>query len=196
MVRRFAILLVVLVFALEFFAWWRARAPDSGAAKPQIPGLPDSIVTAPAGDPGLTWTPPASWTRAAERPMRFATYRVGRAAGDSDVECAVFYFGAGQGGSVDDNVDRWAAQFVGAPNPSRQKLTVNGLEVTRVVIDGTFLSPGTDMRSQGQQPDWRLLGAIARGPRGEVFFKLTGPVARVTAAESEFDAMLATLAPH
>ena len=60
---------------------------------------------------GLRWTPPANWKSEAQRPMRLATYTVPPAAGDHEgAECGVFYFGQGQGGSVDANMDRWIGQ--------------------------------------------------------------------------------------
>ncbi len=196
MIRRIAVLLLVLVFALAFMAWRRSRAPVAETPAPRVSGLPDSIVTAPATDPGVTWTPPGAWRLEPARAMRLATYRLGGPGRDDGAECAVFFFGKGIGGGVDDNVDRWAAQFVGAPNPRRRVVSVAGLDVTRVEIRGTFLAPGADMRSQGQVPDWSLLGAIVQGPRGLVFFKFTGPAAHVSAGTPAFDAMLATLASH
>lgn len=195
MLRWIAALLVIAVFVFEFVAWRRTLAPAGPTPPTQIQGLPDSIVTRPAEDPGVHWTPPATWSRGEPRPMRLATYRPPTEAG-AVAECAVFYFGEGVGGSVDDNVDRWVAQFVGSPNPTRKRLTVNGLDVTRVEIAGVYLDPGTDMRSQGQQKDWMVLGAIVAGPRGPVFFKFTGPAAAVRAAAPQFDAMLSSLAAH
>ena len=115
---------------------------------------------------------------------------------------AVFSFRSPNGGVVTTdyefvpNVDRWVAQFVGAPNPVRKRLTVQGLDVTRVEIQGTYLDPGSDMRSKGQLKNWMVLGAIAVGPRGPVFFKLTGPAHDVRQASVDFDGMLSTLAPR
>ncbi len=195
MIRWIAALLVVAVFALEFMAWRRSIAPAVPVAPPQVQGLPDSIVARVPEDPGLSWTRPAAWTPGPERQMRLATY-LPPASGEPPAECAVFFFGEGIGGGVDDNVDRWVAQFVGAPNPSRRRLMVHDLDVTRVEIEGTFLDPGSDMRSQGQQKDWMVLGAIVAGPRGPVFFKMSGPSAAVRAAAGDFDAMLSTLSPR
>src|SRR6266545_4943782 len=63
---------------------------------------------------GLKWTAPAGWKAEAARPMRAATYAVPAAAGDKDNgECVVYFFGAGQGGGVDANLERWKGQFKG-----------------------------------------------------------------------------------
>src|ERR1051326_2514834 len=139
---------------------------------------------------GVVWTVPAGWATGPARPMRLATYAIG------DAEGAVFYFGPHQGGSVGDNIPRWAGQFEGAPEPKREERTVKGMKLTRVQIDGAFLSPGTDMQSQGTKPGWRMLGAIVEGPQGPVFFKFVGPVGTVKAAAKDFDSLLASLTAH
>jgi hypothetical protein len=127
--------------------------------------------------------------------MRVATYAVPGVKGAEPAECAVFYFGRGQGGGVDANVERWSRQFKEAPKPKPERLTAAGLNVTRVDIRGTYLNPGGNMmQSKGEKPDYRLLGAIVEAPGGHVFFKLTGPAATVTAAESAFDSLIASIA--
>jgi hypothetical protein len=195
MVRWIAVLLLVLVAAVGLFAWQRSTAPPPAASAPQPAAVPQAAAPAPADaapaeGPGVVWTAPRSWVTGAPRPMRLATYAIG------DAECAVFYFGPNQGGAVDDNIDRWSGQFQGSPNPKREERTVRGMKLTRVEIDGTFLAPGADMKSQGSMPGWRMLGAIVQGPQGPVFFKLTGPVGTVRGAAKDFDALLASLTAH
>src|SRR6185295_17892685 len=76
---------------------------------------------------GLTWAAPATWKTDPPRQMRAATYKIPAAKGDAeDAECAVFYFGQGQGGSVDMNVQRWVGQFEGAKAPAPKKEKVAG----------------------------------------------------------------------
>jgi hypothetical protein len=126
--------------------------------------------------------------------MRVATYAIPGAAGAEAGECGVYYFGKGQGGTVDENVARWAQQFSGAPRPTRSDRTVAGLRVHRVDLAGTYLAPGGPMmQSQGSKPNYRLLGAIVEAPGGLVFFKCTGPVATMAAAEKAFNALIASL---
>ena len=203
MIRWIGIVMLIVVAALGFVAWrqYSAPPPPAGTMAEQAPtaGMPTAAMPpaaephagaeGAAPDPQLQWDVPASWAKGPEKMMRYATYL------PNGAECAVFYFGPGQGGTVDDNIDRWAGQFEGAPNPKRELKTVEGMRVTRVHIEGTYLSPGADMKSQGRQPDWRLLGAIIDGPQGMVFFKLTGPAKAVTAASQDFDALLASLHP-
>jgi hypothetical protein len=145
---------------------------------------------------GYTWVVPGRWSQAPARSMRVATYTVPAAAGAEAGECAVFYFGAGEGGGIDANVERWARQFEGSPKPERAEKTVRGLRLTVVKIAGTYLAPGGPMmQSQGKRPGHLLRGAIAQTPQGNLFFKLTGPAATITAAEADWEALLASLAP-
>jgi hypothetical protein len=43
---------------------------------------------------------------------------------------------------------------------------------------------------------YRLLGAIAEGRGGNVFFKLTGPSKTIAAQQAAFDQMLASIQPE
>jgi hypothetical protein len=125
--------------------------------------------------------------------MRLATYFVGGPDAQRTGECAVFHFGPGMGGGVDENIDRWVGQFEATPGSARRELDVRGLHVTRVEIAGTFLAPGADMQSQARLPDWKMLGAIVEGPQGAVFFKFTGPAGVIDGAARDFDQLLASL---
>jgi hypothetical protein len=147
---------------------------------------------------GLSWSIPESWQAGAQRPMRAATYLIAAAGGDSEgAECAVFYFGTGQGGDVESNVQRWIAQFeapLGGPSTQaarRGKLQVDGLAVTTVEVQGTYAaSMGPMSGATITKENFRLLGAIVEGPEGAVFFKMTGPAQTVDGARGGFDAML------
>ena len=146
---------------------------------------------------GISWTMPSGWKAEAQRPMRLATYTVAPGA-----ECGVYYFGAGQGGSVEANLDRWIGQFLQADGkPSKEaakvaKRMVHGLAVSIVDVSGSY----TGMGGPTAQPapavaSYRLLGAIAEGPQGSIFFKFVGPAKTIAANQAAFDKMLASLAP-
>jgi len=144
---------------------------------------------------GIEWSYPSRWTKGGVRAMRVATYVVPQAEGDSDGgECAVFFFGAGQGGDVNSNIERWGSQFEDAGQAVKTTTQVNSMNVTRVEIAGTFLAPsGPMMESQGRKANYRLLGAIVEAPEGLVFFKFTGPQKTISTATAEFDAMIASI---
>jgi hypothetical protein len=166
-----------------------AQAPVVSHGTASTHALPAS---ADAG--GIAWKVPARWKAGAGSAMRVATYAVPAAKGAEAGECAVFFFGPGQGGDVDANVERWGRQFEGTPKPQSSTTTVDGLRVTRAEVAGTYLAPGGPMmQSQGKKAGYRLLGAIVEGPQGNIFFKLTGPAASVDAAERDFDALVASI---
>lgn len=152
---------------------------------------------------GLHWTAPAQWKNdGSTRPMRAATYAVPATAGDSEpAECVAYYFGPGQGGSVDANVQRWTGQFQDASgqplkNAGVQKKTIHGLPVTTMDASGTYTGMGGPMAaSKTAKPGYRLLGAIVEGPQGSIFFKLTGPAKTVAASQKAFEQMIASVTP-
>lgn len=157
-------------------------AAESSGSAPEPATSPDSVA-------GIAWTVPPDWTVEGPRPMRAATYTVPQGG-----SCAVYYFGANQGGSVEANIERWAGQFEGNPKPVTEKKTIASMPVTRVEIDGTYTSPGGPMmQSQGKEEGYRLMGAIVESPQGSVFFKCTGPKAGMEAAKPAFDALLSSI---
>ena len=211
MIRWVGGVLLVAILVLGFVAWKRSIAPtpppqasepssaSTEAPPAPAPAAPDHPTPAPddvAAASGILWTVPAGWRTGSPRAMRLATYMVGGSDPRLSAECAVFYFGQGLGGGVDENIDRWAGQFSGTPNSARTVLTEHGMKVTRVEIAGTFLAPGVDMQSQAQLNGWKLLGAIVEGPKGNVFFKLTGPADMIDRTADDFDGLLASLAKH
>ena len=167
-----------------------------------IVSLASALAWAADSGAGMHWTPPASWKAEAQRPMRLATYTVPLAPGDAGVaECGVYYFGQGQGGSVDANLDRWIGQFTqpdGKPSKSAAKIgkrSLHGLKLTTVDVSGSYTGMGGPAMQAGKpQPGYRLLGAIVEGPQGSVFFKFTGPANTVAKNQAAFEKMLDSLA--
>lgn len=144
---------------------------------------------------GVEWKVPPEWVRGGEKTMRAATYTVG--SGDALAECAVFFFGAGQGGDIEANIARWILQ-VSQPDGSDSKAKAVKAEVksaccliTTVEIAGTYMaSAGLMTQVTTEKPGFVLLGGIVPGPQGNVFFKLTGPKATVDKIKEDFQAML------
>jgi hypothetical protein len=145
---------------------------------------------------GLRWTPPAGWKSEGTVPMRAATYKIPPAAGDHDgAECVVYFFGAGQGGSVQANIERWNGQFTGpGGKPAAAKIaqrTVHGLPVTTIAVSGAYSGMGGPMATvKTFKPGYRLLGAIIENPGGNVFLKFTGPEKTIAANERNFAQLL------
>ncbi|MDE2824977.1 MAG: hypothetical protein OXI89_01820, partial [Gemmatimonadota bacterium] len=119
------------------------------------------------GAAGVVWTVPARWEVQPPRTMRVATYLIPKDDEDDEPgECAVFYFGRGQGGSVELNLQRWRDQFEsdtgGQPSLAERNSTINGLAVTTVSLAGTYLASMGPMFQSGavKKPGYRMLGAI------------------------------------
>lgn len=179
--------IIVMLFVLAGCS--KKQEQTQGGAQSALLGQAKGSVA------GVQWSVPKRWTEQGARPMRAATYSIPAAQGDAEpAECAVFYFGNSQGGSVDANIDRWVGQFETGNPPARSEREVNGMKVTLVQIAGAYLAPaGPMMESQGKKDNYRLLGAIAEAPQGSVFFKLTGPAKTVGECQEEFDALVASL---
>jgi hypothetical protein len=150
---------------------------------------------------GVRWTAPAGWKNEGSRPMRAATYSVAPAPGDkASAECGVYFFGTGQGGTIEANLERWKGQFKGpdgkvAPAKIANR-TVNGLAITAIATSGEYSGMGGPMASSPAVPGYRLLGAIVAGPGGNVFIKFTGPAKTIAANQQKFEQMLASFQPE
>ncbi len=147
---------------------------------------------------GLKWASPAGWKNLGAQTMRAATYDVPSAPGDKEnAECVVYFFGQGQGGTVEANMERWKSQFQtanGKPAPSKiATRTVNGLPATTIDISGAYSGMGGPMaQTHSVQQGYRLLGAILINPGGNIFLKFTGPAKTVAANQQKFEQLLAS----
>ena len=170
---------------------------DAASGQAAMPG------EATGGDSGeLTWTVPKEWQEEpATSAMRKAQYRLAAAPGDREGgECVVYYFGAGQGGDVKSNLDRWASQFTGwgSNGPKFSEMKAGGLTVSRAEVRGTYTPSPMAMGSGSEaqpKPDYMLLGAIVPGGDANWFFKCTGPAKTMEANRERFDALLASVHP-
>ena len=181
-------------------------APEADKAAPQqTPILPTSLGPATPAPPisqtgGVSWTAPTGWETGPAHQMRVATYRIHAIAGDpEDADCAVYFFGTGQGGTVDANLDRWAHQFTGPDGrspvqpPKVDKRVIGGLKVSTITVSGTYLGAGMMSQGEVKKPNYRMRAAIIEAPEGLVFFKLTGPLNTVAAADNDFNALLGSV---
>jgi hypothetical protein len=118
--------------------------------------------------------------------MRVAQYKLPKVEGDSeDALLVLYYFGQGQGGTAQANIDRWINQMQqpdGRPSNERartENMSVNGLKVMTVDVSGTYsggMSPtGISGEKSGIKSNYRLRAAIVETPKGSYFVKLTGP---------------------
>lgn len=174
-----------------------AGAPKAGTPTPG--GAPDASKGKWEGDglaievAGLQVKAPEGWVREKpNNPFRMAQFRLPRVEGDSyDGE---FTVSVAQG-SIEDNVERWRGQFEGTPGAKSRARDANGLSVTIVEIDGTFLYKAAPMAPgpASPRPDYRMLVAIVQAPGGQTFFKGWGPKATMEKWQPGFEQMVNTL---
>lgn len=147
---------------------------------------------------GFTAPVPEGWI--VETPssgMRQLQYRVPGEAGDG--QFIVYYFGPGQGGSVEQNIARWQSQFTGPEGgrvePEIERFEAEGMPVTVVELSGTYarsmgMGPGGDTKD-----DQTLLVGIVESGQGSLFAQLFGPAGTVEAAREGFDGFVHEIAP-
>ena len=154
----------------------------------------DDAPTFAAGN--FQFTVPSGWLSVPPTSsMRKAELRIPGPEGTGESGQAivtVFHFGAGQGGTVQQNVDRWFGQFDGdqdAKGAATAKETIGATPVTFAHAHGTFQS---GMPGQAATPlaGHELVGAILESPNGDVYLKLTGPAPTVEKAEPAFVQMI------
>ena len=160
-------------------------------------GTPPSAATAPQGSGEIDFALPAGWqSETPSSSMRMAQASIPGPGGPGQL--AVFYFGPGGGGGVQDNIQRWIGQMEpeAGSQPAIQELqTENGFKVTWVEVVGTMLPSTMGMGPDTPQPDSRLLGAVVEGPGGPWFFKATGPKETLAAEREDFLTMIRNARP-
>jgi hypothetical protein len=173
-------------------------SPHAGMPMPMA--QPPADLSTPPRAGGLTWNDAAPLKRRAPKSsMRVAEYGL---EGDDKLELTVFYFGPDQGGSVDANITRWLGQLTqpdGSDTTAKAKRAtrkVGDVDVSTLEVSGTY-SGGMAMMAGGAAPEpmtnATMLGAIAAGPEGPIFFKLIGPSAAVEHSRAAFDQMIGSL---
>ncbi|RMF70751.1 MAG: hypothetical protein D6744_18990, partial [Planctomycetota bacterium] len=175
-------------------------ASPAPAAAPALPeGHPPIEGAAPSKLVELEFDLPEGWT---ERPpsnmMRRAQYELPGGDDGSPVELVVYYFGPGEGGSVQANLDRWKGQFTtadGKPLPAEaireEAFESNGLKMRLLEVHGTFNSammPGVG--GGAQTAEQRMIAGIVETPSGPWFIKAVGPDAAIAAQREQITAFL------
>ncbi len=172
-----------------------ALAERGFTARSTTRGQPSSEASGRQALGPLSAVAPGGWV--AQQPsssMRVAQYGLPGPAGEATL--GIFFFGPGQGGSVEANIERWYGQFTQEDSQSAQgrrwTRQVGDIEITGVDVSGTF-SAGMGMGDPEPQPGYRMLGAIAVHRSGTVFFKMTGPAQTVAQWAASFDDFLSSL---
>ena len=188
---------IIAVFTLALISFGCSKG--SVAGPPHNSVAPSSSSSAPptqsvAGE--VSYKVPSGWT--VEKPtseMRLAQYKLPKAGSDAeDALLILYYFGRGQGGPPEANIERWVKQ-VKQPDGSDSKdkaktatLTVNGLQVSTVDLLGNYSGGmSQDSAPKDSKSIFRLRGAVIETPKGSYFVKLTGPEKTVNHWDQAFD---------
>lgn len=178
-----------------------ARQPARETAKEPVKNTAHapSKEPAPAGAPeagtALAFTTPSGWIAVTpSSSMRKAQYQVPKTEGDAeDAECVVYYFGAGGGGGVEANIERWCSQFEqpdGRESSAvlvRSERKVGGMAVHEAELSGTYVAetaPGSGVHLN--KPGFAMRGAIIESDHGAYYAKLVGPAATVAKQADAF----------
>lgn len=143
----------------------------------------------------FSFTRPITWKwESPTSPMRKAQLTIPGKNGATAL-VTFFYFGPGQGGTVQANIDRWAAQFSSKDGLPVKAITTSqkttSTTVTFVSASGIFAS-GMPGGSTEPCPNYALRGAIMESSQGDVYVKMTGPEALIKEVTSTFDQMIVT----
>jgi hypothetical protein len=144
---------------------------------------------------GLKSTAPASWKEIpVGSPMRVKQFSLpGK---DGEAELAIFFFGQGQGGSTQANLDRWKTQFQApdgkaeAPSKTSTLKMASGGTATVLDISGTYLFKARPMEPGPAEPrpNHRMLAVVMESPQGNYYLKLVGPAKTIDHNKKDFDA--------
>jgi hypothetical protein len=143
----------------------------------------------------FTFAVPESWkTVTPSSSMRKAQLEI--AQGSEKAEVTFFQFGAGEGGSVAENVARWFAQFPGSEAKRKtENAQVGSVKITFATTEGTF-SSGMPGGPTTPMSGYALCGAILESPDGNVFIKMTGPEGVVKSSSEAFKKMVSEAAKN
>jgi hypothetical protein len=150
---------------------------------------------------GLNSVAPAKWkVEPGSNKLRLYQITVPKAAGDTeDAEIAVFYFGAGSGGSVADNVKRWKGMF-DAPKGKEiddvakiTKMKAGDVDLTYLDVEGTYLfknPPFAPNAKTERKENFRMFAVVFESKNGPFFLRMTGPAKTMAANKDAFDGWL------
>jgi hypothetical protein len=128
---------------------------------------------------------PAGWTAApSSSSMRLAQYTISGSGGSTGAEVVVYYFGKGQGGNVEANLQRWKSQFsMPDGSPAYENVThdsTSAFPITVAEYRGTYARGIGAGDAAAAKPGQSLIAVIAETAHGTLFFQLFGATAAVT----------------
>jgi hypothetical protein len=155
--------------------------------------------------PAVVFSLPDGWTvTPGTNSMRLAQLVVPDVDG---VDAVVFFFGAGGGGAVEDNLERWRGQMQGDDEGTVETHEpAEGVTITLLDVTGAYST--SPMNPHGADPhgnphgggasghgDFRMLGAVLEIAGGPLFVKVIGPQRVVADLKAAMTAWLLSFRP-
>ena len=151
----------------------------------------------------MKFTVPAKWQPTpSDNPARVGQWLVPALKPDGEPgEVVAFFFGPTSGGSAKENIESWIGTMVnaeGQPAAAEVKNHKTGdFKISQVMILGTYSQviplPGVPPRSR---PNFGLLGAVVESPKGNVYWRFTGPEPLITANIPLFNKIIDSVKPQ
>lgn len=139
---------------------------------------------------GLTSEVPAEWVSGQpSSTMRVLQFEIPGGEGGDGAQFVVYFFGPGQGGSLDANLERWASQFSGPDGKPIEPVVTplkSTMPATLVELRGSYARNVGMGQSGDALPDRMLLAALVETAEGNLYPQLHGPAALVAAQRDAF----------
>lgn len=146
---------------------------------------------------GLTFKPAAPWKLSSEkRPMSQGSFVLPAEDGRAELTAVFYHFGAGQGGSLEANIQRWQGMFAAEPpiKTEQGELPFGDKKAKTVTIHGTYKGSAFSPEKEPRE-GWTLLAVIVPNPeQGDIFIRLVGPEKDVAAAKEKIAQLVASAA--
>ena len=119
--------------------------------------------------------------------------------GGDGAEFVVYFFGPGQGGTLEANIERWQSQFQGPDGaqvePTVTQIGTETIPATLVELRGSYgrsvgMGPGEDV-----QADRMLLAGVVESTEGNLYPQMHGPAELVAAQREGFVAFMKGIRP-
>ncbi len=147
----------------------------------------------------LTFEVPLEWEQIpTNSQLRRGQWRLPAIKGDkTPPEAVLFYFGPGQGGDAEANLERWFQGWDVGPGKAAKdvaKVTTvekDGVKVTRVTLAGRYVAPKMPGKPETwNEPNWELFAAIIEHAEGPHFLRVVGPAKSIKAQQKALDRLV------
>ena len=140
---------------------------------------------------------PADWVAGEpSSTMRRLQFSLPGANGGEGAELVVYYFGPGQGGTLEANIARWASQFSGPDGAGVEPVITplsGTMPATLVELTGSY-ARGVGIGPTGDAlPDRTLLAGVVETPSGNLYPQLHGPAGLVARQRDAFIAFIESI---